>query len=137
MQATLFVPGGDFRGPTLQVGPHQIAEMANFILGIELGPQVEEVQEGPQAEAHHKMLAVVEGQDAAGMLFRKARIHHVGVALGGGKAKLQVFGSLFWRVEILFALSIAVVTHGSQVEHFLQIRMAIGGANDALARIAH
>ena len=95
------------------------------------------MQEGPQAEAHHKMLAVVEGQDAAGMLFRKARIHHVGVAFSSGKAKFQVFCSFFWRVEIFLALSIAVVTHRSQVEHFFQICMPIGGANDALARIAH
>jgi hypothetical protein len=53
------------------VGPHQIAELANFVLGIELGPQIEEVQEGPQAEAHYEVLAHVKGQDTAGVLFGK------------------------------------------------------------------
>ena len=30
------------------------------------------MQEGPEREAHHKMLSVIEGEDAAGMFFCKA-----------------------------------------------------------------
>ena len=33
----------------------------------ELGAKVEEVQEGPQAEAHHEVLSVIKGKNPAGM----------------------------------------------------------------------
>ena len=44
---------------------------ADLQLSIELGSQVHEMEKGPQAEAHDEMLAVIERQDAAGVLFRK------------------------------------------------------------------
>jgi polyphosphate kinase 2 (PPK2 family) len=49
------------------MGPEQIAQFADLLLGIELGAEIQEVQKRPQAEAHHEVLAVIEGQDAAGM----------------------------------------------------------------------
>jgi len=81
VQPGFFIPSSEFRRPALQVGPHQVAQLANFLLGIKLGPQIHEVKEGPQAEAHHKMLAIVEGKNASGMLFREAGIEQVAVAL--------------------------------------------------------
>ena len=69
--------------PALEVGPHQVAEFADFLLGIELGPEIQEVQKRPEAEAHHKVLAVIEGQDAAGMFFSKTGPEEVAVTLGG------------------------------------------------------
>ena len=71
MQPALFVPVGKLGRPVLEVGPHQVAEFADFLLGIELGPEIQEVQKRPEAEAHHKVLAVIEGKDAAGMFFSK------------------------------------------------------------------
>ncbi len=52
--------------------PHQIAELADFQLRVELGPQIHEVQKGPQTEAHHKVLPIVEGKDPPGVLFSEA-----------------------------------------------------------------
>ena len=90
MQPALFVPGCEFRGPVHHVGPHQIAELADLQLGIELGPQIHEVQECPQAEAHHKMLAVVEGKDAAGVLFGEAGPEQIPVALSCASAEIKI-----------------------------------------------
>ena len=72
------------------MGPHQITELADLQLGIELGPQIHEVQECPQAEAHHKMLAVVEGEDAAGVLLGEARPEQIPVALSGATAEIKI-----------------------------------------------
>ena len=72
------------------MGPHQIAELADLQLGIELGPQIHEVQECPQAEAHHKMLAVVEGKDAAGVLLGETGLEQIPVALGGTSAQIEI-----------------------------------------------
>ena len=90
MQPALFVPRCKFRGPLHHVGPHQITELADLQLGIELGPQVHEVQECPQAEAHHKMLAVVKGKDAAGVLLGEAGPEQIPVALGGAPAEIKI-----------------------------------------------
>ena len=72
MQSGFFVPSRKFWGPLLQMRPHQIAEFTNFLLGIELGAEVHEMQESPEAEAHNEMLAVIKGKNAAGMFFREA-----------------------------------------------------------------
>ena len=120
MQTALLVPVGELRCPVLQVGPHQVAEGADLLLGVELGAQVEEVQEGPQAEAHHEVLAVVERQDAAGVLLGIAGREQVAVALGGGASEIEIDRPLFDRVVILLALAVAVVAHGPQIEHFFQ-----------------
>ena len=56
------------------MGPEQIAEHADLLLGVEFGPQVHEVEEGPQREAHHEVLAIVEREDAAGVLLGDAGI---------------------------------------------------------------
>ena len=86
MQPAFFVPGCKFRGPLNHVGPHQIAELADLELGVELRPQIHEVQKCAQTEAHHEMLAVVEGKDAAGMLLGEARLEQIPVALSGASA---------------------------------------------------
>ena len=74
VQSGFFVPTGEFRGPGLQVGPKQIAQFADFLLGVELGAQIHEVQKSTQAEAHHKVLAVIKGQDASGVLLCEASL---------------------------------------------------------------
>ena len=88
MQPAFFVPSCEFRGPLDHVGPHQIAQLADLQLCVELGPQIHEMQERPQAEAHYKMLAVVEGKDAAGMLLGEAGLEQIPVALGGAPAEI-------------------------------------------------
>ena len=72
------------------MGPHQIAKLADFLLGIELGSQIHEVKESPKTEAHYKVLAVVEGKDAAGMLFGEAGLEQIPVALGSASAQIEV-----------------------------------------------
>ena len=72
MKPAFLVPARKFRGPGHHVWPHQIAELADFQLSIELRPQIHEVQKGPQTEAHHEVLAIVEGKDAPGVLFSEA-----------------------------------------------------------------
>ena len=70
------------------MGPHQITELTDLLLGIELRPQVKEVQKCPQGEAHHEVLAVVEGQDAAGVLLGEASRQKVAVASCRSPAEL-------------------------------------------------
>ncbi|CAB4148088.1 hypothetical protein UFOVP431_105 [uncultured Caudovirales phage] len=110
--AVLVIPGGDLGGPTLQVGPHQIAEMANFVLGIELGPQVEEVQEGPQAEAHHEVLAVVERQATTSLLEWFTVGYSVGVVLSGGLAASEILLAEFKGVIVnASVIWVAILPH--------------------------
>ena len=40
------------------------------------------MQEGPERETHHEMLPVIEGEDAASMFFRKARLKQFLIPLG-------------------------------------------------------
>ena len=119
------------------MGPDQVAEFAYFLLGIEFGPQVEEVQQGPQGEAHHEVLAVIKGQDAAGMFFGEAGGQQVAVALGGGAAELQIDRALLDRIVILLALAVAVIANGPEIEHLFELQLASGGPADALAGVAH
>ena len=69
MQPGLLIPVCKLRSPIHQMGPHQIAELTDLKLRIELGAQIKKMQERPQGETHHKMLAVIKRKDAAGMLF--------------------------------------------------------------------
>ena len=119
------------------MGPHQITEFADLLLGIELGAQVHEMQEGPQAEAHDKMLAVVKRQDAAGVLLGEAGGQHFAIALRRRAAQGQILGPLLGRVIVFFALAIAIAPHRPQVKHLFELQFPIGGPGDALARIAH
>ena len=81
VESGFFIPTGKFRCPALEVGPHQVAQFADFLLGIELGPQIHKVQESPQAEAHHEMLAIVERENAAGVLLGESCVEQVVLAL--------------------------------------------------------
>ena len=71
MQPGLLIPVCKLRRPIDQMGPHQIAQLPDLQLSIQLGAQVKEVQERPQREAHHKVLPVIEGKNPAGMLLSK------------------------------------------------------------------
>ena len=83
------------------------------------------------------MLAVIEGQDAAGVLLGKTGIEELSVTLGGGAAEGKILGPFVCGIRILLALPIAVVAHGSQVEHLFEFQLALGGLADAVARVAH
>ncbi len=102
---------GEFRCPLLQVRPEQIAQFADFLLGVEFGAQIHEVQEGPQAETHHKVLAVIKGHDAPGMFLGEACLEKIAVAGSGLLAKLQILLAHVCAVVILLALAIAVIPH--------------------------
>ena len=117
MQAAFFIPFGKLRRPGPQVGPHQVAEFADFLLGIEFGAQIEKVQESPQAEADHKMLAVIKGQDAAGMFLGEAGGQQFGVALGGGAAEGKILRPLVCGVGVFLPLAVAVAVYGPEIEY--------------------
>lgn len=136
-QPRFFVPLGEFRSPGLEMGPHQVAEVADLLLGIEFGPKIHEVQEGPQAEADDKMLAVIERQDAAGMLLGEACGQQAAIALGRQAAELQVLLAQLLRVGILLALAIAVGAHRTEIEDLLQRNLAVGSPADAIAGVSH
>ena len=117
--------------------PHQVAEHPDLFLGVELGPQVHEVQESPQREADDEVLAVIEGQDAAGMLLRKASREHVAVALRSHLAEGEILLPLVRRVGVLLALAIAVLAFRAEVEDLFQFQFAVGRTADPIARVAH
>ena len=137
MKSALFIPSGKFRSPALKVGPHQVAELADFLLCIELGAQVHEVQEGSQTEAHHKVLAVIKRKNAAGMLFGEAGAQSIPIAFGRLPAELQILRPQRLAVGVFLALAIAVIPHWPEVENIFQIQFSIGSSGNALARIAH
>jgi hypothetical protein len=58
------------------------------LLGIELGPQIHEVEESPQAEAHDEVLAVIKGEDAASVLFGEASLKQIAVPVRSLLAEL-------------------------------------------------
>ena len=83
------------------------------------------------------MLAVIEGQDAAGMLLREASREHVAVALRSDLAEGEILLPLVRRVGVLLALAIAVLAFRAQVKDLFQFQFAVGGAADPIARVAH
>ena len=93
--------------------PHQIAQLTDFLLGIELGSQIHEVKESPKTEAHNKVLAVVEGKDSTGMLLGKSALQQVAIALSSLATELEVLCSLLLAVGIFLALPIAVGASGA------------------------
>ena len=82
MQSCFFIPIRKLWSPRFEVGPHQVAELSDFLLGIELGAKIHEMQEGPEREAHHEMLPVIKGKDAAGMFLGVAGLKQFLIAIG-------------------------------------------------------
>lgn len=66
------IPPGHLWGPLLQVRPYQVAKFTDLLLRVVLGSHVEKMKQCPQAEADDKVLAYVEREQAAGVLFGKA-----------------------------------------------------------------
>ena len=83
------------------------------------------------------MLAVVEGEDSAGMFLGEACPQQVAISLCRGSTVIKILGPLALGVGVLLALSIAVVTDRSQVKDLLKIQFPVGGPADALAGVTH
>ena len=117
--------------------PHQFAQLLDFQLRVELGPQIHEMQKGPQAEAHHKVLPIVKGKNAAGVFLGVAGPEQIPVALGGASAKFEILIAQIFGLGIFLALPIAVVPNGTEIKHLLELKGSVYCSADAFAGVAH
>ena len=71
------------------------------------------------------------------MLLGESGVQHLPIAFSGCTAEFEILAALLGGVGVLLALAVAVLPDRPQVEHLLQIELAVGGPADAIARVAH
>ena len=95
MQPRSGVPRGDLGSPGLEVGPNEIAQLADFELGVELGAQIHEVKGAAQVERDDEVLADRVGDEIAGVFFGEALFECEVVAGSGVEANVEIDAALF------------------------------------------
>ena len=99
------------------MGPHHVAQGLDFRLRVTLTAKVKKVECGSEAEAHHKVLADIEGQDTSSVFLGIPRQDEFFIAKSCLAAKEQILPPLVFGVQILLSFPVAITPCRPQIEH--------------------